>query len=428
MSSPMPPQPFRVAVLKYGRFPVLSETFIISQVTGFLDAGCTVDVLASAPGKTTFDNDDVANYNLLGKCKFALPGALGGWSGKLTALRWLLGAVFSSLIFTPIFWRCLNIRRYGRNVPLLLGSLRTLSSNPAAYDAIVCHFGPSGLLALQMREVGLLRGPIHTFFHGYDISRFVQAKGPNVYAQLFRHGTSFLAVSEYFKARLLALGAPAEKIHVLVMGISPQRFPHLLPQSLGPQGCRVLTVGRLTEKKGVHIALQALALLKDDLAFTYIIAGDGDQRVQLETLTDALGLSPRVTFLGAVSQVRVAQLLAEADVFVHPCVTAKNGDQEGLPLTIKEAMARGVPVVGSTHGGMGEMITHGVDGLLAPEHDVPTLATLLKQVMAPTPESMALRQTLSTNARHTVETRYDVATLNHTLLTWLKEHARTVTA
>jgi colanic acid/amylovoran biosynthesis glycosyltransferase len=167
--------------------------------------------------------------------------------------------------------------------------------------------------------------------------------------------------------------------------------------------------------------LQALALLKDDLPFTYTIAGDGDQRAELEALTDALGLRPRVTFFGAVSQTKVPQLLAEADVFVHPCVTAKNGDQEGLPLTIKEAMARGVPVVGSTHGGMGEMITHGVDGLLAPEHDVPTLADLLKQVMAPTPESTALRQSLSTAARHTVESRYDVAILNRTLFSWLKE-------
>jgi colanic acid/amylovoran biosynthesis glycosyltransferase len=410
-------QPFRIVMVKVGRFPMLSETFITSQAAGLLDEGCAVTVLASAPGRTAVEHDDITRHQLWAKARYALPGAMHAWQAAI----WLLGTVLSPLVFTRVFWRCLNVVRYGKQVPLLLGFLRTLGPQGLAADAVVAHFGPGGLLALSLRQVGLLRGPIHTFFHGYDISRVVQAQGPRVYAELFQHGASFLAVSQHFKARLLALGAPPEKTRVLVMGISPQRFPHLLPQPLGPQGCRVLTVGRLTEKKGVHLALQALAQLKDDLAFTYTIAGDGDQRAELEALTDALGLRPRVTFLGAVSQARVAQLLAAADVFVHPCVTAKNGDQEGLPLTIKEAMARGVPVVGSTHGGMGEMITHGVDGLLAPEHDVPTLANVLKQVMAPTPEATTLRQTLSTNARRTVETRYDVATLNRTLLGWLKE-------
>lgn len=415
------PKPFRIVMVKVGRFPMLSETFITSQAAGLLDEGCTVTVLASAPGREAIENDDITRHQLWAKARYALPGAMHAWQAAL----WLLGAVFSPIIVTRVFWRCLNVVRYGKQVPLLLGFLRTLGPQGLTADAIVAHFGPGGLLALSLQQVGLLRGPIHTFFHGYDISRFVQAKGPHVYAQLFQHGASFLAVSQHFKARLLALGAPANKIRVLVMGINPQRFPYLPTRPLGPQGCRVLTVGRLTEKKGVHLALQALALLKDDLAFTYTIAGSGTQRAELEALTDALGLRAHVTFLGAVSQAQVAGLLAQADVFVHPCVTAKNGDQEGLPLTIKEAMARGVPVVGSTHGGMGEMITHGVDGLLAPEHDVPTLAALLKHLMAPTAEATALRQALSQAARHTVETRYDVATLNRTLLSWLKEQPPT---
>lgn len=416
MSSPMPqlaPNPFSVVMVKVGRFPMLSETFITSQAAGFIDEGCTVTVLASAPGRTAVENDDITRHQLWAKARYALPGAMHAWQ----AARWLLGAVCSPLIFTPVFWRCLNVVRYGKQVPLLLGYLRTLGPQGLAADAIVAHFGPGGLLALSLQQVGLLRGPLHTFFHGYDISRFVQAKGPHVYAQLFQHGASFLAVSQHFKARLLALGAPADKVRVLVMGINPRRFPYVPRPPLPASGARLLTIGRLTEKKGVAVALQALAHIRKVAQFTYTIAGDGDQRAELEALTDALGLRDRVTFLGAVSQHKVAQLLAEADVFLHPCVTAKNGDQEGLPLTIKEAMARGVPVIGSTHGGMAEMITHNVDGLLAPEHDVDTLADLVLDLLA----SDVLRQRLSLAARQTVEARYDVTTLNRTLLTWLKE-------
>src|SRR5205823_6644573 len=92
------------------------------------------------------------------------------------------------------------------------------------YDIIQCHFGPNGQRAVVMRKVGALRGPIITTFHGYDISLYVQRRGPSVYKYLFTHGDLFTCPSEFIRKRLIAAGCPAEKVQKFKLGTNLKRF------------------------------------------------------------------------------------------------------------------------------------------------------------------------------------------------------------
>jgi colanic acid/amylovoran biosynthesis glycosyltransferase len=254
-----------------------------------------------------------------------------------------------------------------------------------------------------------------TIFHGSDISSYVRARGPEVYQDLFARGDRFLGVSEYFVERLLSLGAAPDRTLFFPMGVDLDRFV-FQPRPKLANPVSVVTVGRLTEKKGVEYALRAIHLLKDKFQIRYTVAGDGELRRDLESSAFRLGLGGQVCFIGSVSQARVAELLTQADLFVQPFVTAQNGDQEGLPLTIKEAMARGVPVITTAHAGMGEMITDGVNGILVGERDAISLAKALEQAIM----CEQLRSRLQVEARKTVEARYDIRVLNRELLDILR--------
>jgi colanic acid/amylovoran biosynthesis glycosyltransferase len=116
--------------------------------------------------------------------------------------------------------------------------------------------------------------------------------------------------------------------------------------------------------------------------FRVSLVGDGPLRGELEESCERLGLSGRVSFLGARTQDEVMALLARAHLFAAPSVTGRDGDEEGIPTTLMEAMAVGLPVVATRHAGIPELVEDGVSGLLVGERDVDALAGALRTVLA----------------------------------------------
>ena len=148
---------------------------------------------------------------------------------------------------------------------------------------------------------------------------------------------------------------------------------------------RLATVGRLVEKKGVEQAIRAVSLLRrerPELAFTYRVAGDGPLRGHLEALIGSLGLQDCVTLLGACTGREVAALLEDSQLYLQPSVTAANGDMEGIPVSLMEAMAMGLPVLSTRHSGIPELVADGEAGFLVPERDIPALAARLADLAA----------------------------------------------
>jgi colanic acid/amylovoran biosynthesis glycosyltransferase len=141
---------------------------------------------------------------------------------------------------------------------------------------------------------------------------------------------------------------------------------------------QLLQVGRLIEKKGFQTSLRAFAeLLKRFPLATLTIAGEGPLRSELQDLARELGVADRVRFVGFLSQPRLRDLFYQSHIFLHPSEMGADGNQEGVPNAMLEAMASGLPVFATRHGGIPEAIESGASGVLVAERDDAALAQAL---------------------------------------------------
>ena len=216
--------------------------------------------------------------------------------------------------------------------------------------------------------------------HAYDI--FFQ---PQLLDRKLREAAFTVTVSAYNKRFLQEQygEALASKIHVIYPFIDLSVFPERAPSAVPADGSiTIVSVGRLTEYKGFIHLVEACRLLKArHVPFTCRIAGLGEDEAPLRDAIARHGLSGEVQLLGAVPFARIPSLLEQATVFCLPCVIARNGDRDGMPLVLIEAMARGLPVVSSDVIGLRELVRDGA-GLTVPPGDPAALAEALERVGA----------------------------------------------
>ncbi|HEU4643494.1 MAG TPA: glycosyltransferase [Gemmatimonadaceae bacterium] len=358
-------------------FPTLSETFILGQITGLLDRGHDVDIYAEHRGSGTKIHPDVHRYRLLQRAR---------WQPEIPD-NLLERAVRGAGLFVQLAARdprralaAVNVRRNGRSARSgRLIFMATPFAGRAPYDAVLCHFGPMGRKGVAMRDWGLVRGKVATVFHGFDVSSILAEEGSEAYAWLFERGDLFLPVSDYWRSRLVAVGAPPERTVVHRMGIDGARFDFKIRAlSDGDATVRCISIARLIEKKGIEYAIRAVAALRaQGLQVEYRVIGEGPLQAELEGLIVELGAGSYVHLLGSRTQDAVRAELMASHIFLAPSVTAANGDMEGIPVSLMEAMATGMPVISTRHSGIPELVEDGVSGFLVPERDVPALSDIL---------------------------------------------------
>jgi glycosyltransferase involved in cell wall biosynthesis len=247
-------------------------------------------------------------------------------------------------------------------------------------DVILAHFGGAGAaVAPVARE---LKIPLVVVFHAFDL--FMRHFQPATYAELWESGAMAVAISEHGTRRLIELGCPERRIRVIHCGVDASRFPIKDERPPSPAGCRLVAVGRIIEKKGFDDLIRALAMVGPLVAarVSLDIWGEGPLRPELEKLARTLGLRNVVAFRGPVDSGAIPGLLREYDAFALPSRTARNGDTEGIPITILEAQAAGLPVVSTRHAGIPEGLPPTNHGLLAREGDVDDLADKLLTLAA----------------------------------------------
>ena len=318
--------------------------------------------------------------------------------------------------------------RFGHQAKsLLLAAIASRFSTPLSFDVILCHFGQNGVVANKLRHIGVLEGKIATIFHGFDISaKSALVKHQLDYQALFAQTELMLPISDKWKNKLVSLGCEPEKIKVHRMGIdlglfefSAQPKPHsqlLLEPQLSNKCLTLFTVARFSEKKGLEYAIRALTHLPAEVNCHYYIGGFGELEQNLKQLVIELNLTSQVTFLGPLTSVEVKGHMQAADVFIQPSITAENGDMEGVPVAIMEAMAVGVPVISTFHSGIPELITHNEHGLLAEEKDAIALADNINSLYQ---DNGGLVTKLRQNARLRIEAIADVNKLNEQLVATL---------
>ena len=241
------------------------------------------------------------------------------------------------------------------------------------YDVLHCHFATLAPRVQRLRAAGVLSGRLLVHCRGNDVAAELPRR-PGVARRLFASADGVVANSEHFRQAAIRLGAREADSTVIPSGLDLSGFPYRdAPPPDGP--LRLLTVGRLVEKKGIAYLLDALATLENA---TLDVLGDGPLRGDLEARTQRLGLAERVRFRGAVTHAEVGKAMRGADVFVACSVTAASGDQDAGTNTLKEAMATGLPVVATRHGGIPELVRDGTEGVLVPERDPPALAAAIR--------------------------------------------------
>lgn len=209
---------------------------------------------------------------------------------------------------------------------------------------------------------------------------------------------SITVVSEDLK-KSLEKNYQAQNVQVIPMGCSLEKFsPANKIENFFSQKDKkvILFVGRLVEKKGASYIIEAMRKVEAKL----IIVGDGPERQQLEQL--AKETKADIEFVGPKNKQELAKMYASCDVFCIPSVVAKDGDKEGLPVALIEAMASGAPVVGTHVGGIGEILVDGENGYIVREKDSEELVDKLNQIL----KNDDLRNQMKKNARTKAE-KYD---------------------
>ena len=283
------------------------------------------------------------------------------------------------------------------------------------------HFLPAGSPAAQAASIverlrGERVGGIHGYFahtpaevarraaerlgvpYGFSThARDARKVAPRVLAERARVAACVVACNEDVARDILESGAP---VHLLPHGVDLGRF-RPRPQPTGGL-MRLLAVGRLVEKKGFHVLLDAAARLR--FPFRLRVVGEGPERERLARMICTNGLAGSVTLEGPLTHAELPAAYAEAHAVVVPSIQDASGDRDGLPNVVLEALASARAVVASRISAVGSAVTDGETGLLVPPGDAPALARALEH-LHPRP---ALREALGRNGRARVERDYEV--------------------
>ncbi len=299
------------------------------------------------------------------------------------------------------------------------GEYQTLDSLLARHDADLMHiyFGHTGVHLLPF--IQQWDKPCVVSFHGADVALKEDIKDyPAKLRRLFDAVPLLFARSQSLADRLIHLGCPPEKVRINRTGVPLKEFPFIDRQPPPDGNWRIVQACRLIPKKGVATSLRAFAIFKkDNPQAEFFIAGKGPLQGELEMLAAGLGIFKDVHFVGFLSQPKLLELYAGAHLFLHPSETSPNQDQEGVPNSLLEAMATGLPVAATQHGGIPEAVEHGRSGFLVPEEDHVALANAMQEIT----HSRGLLSEMGLRARAAVTDRFEQETQIDLLESFYKE-------
>ncbi|HPT96485.1 MAG TPA: glycosyltransferase family 4 protein [Armatimonadota bacterium] len=392
-----------------GEFPSLSETFILREMLDLVDRGVPLRIYALKRPRSGRRHADCAR--LMERVTYR---------PRRGSIQWLAGHAAMALArpgdYTRLLARALRetgSSRYRLRERLVAFDAAVgLARTPFAGRIRHLHGHFAGVPATVARYAAELlgggrEGPASRYSftaHAQDIYVGGQKDRAGLEANL--RGAAFVVTcTGYNREHLIRehLGVPAEKIHRVYHGIDTRRFAPAKERGTGP--AQILAVGRLLPKKGLHHLVAACGALRErGVAFQLIVAGDGPERDRLERLAAGHGIAGNTTFLGEVVQEELVAVYAQADLFALPCVVTPEGDRDGLPNVILEAMASALPVVSTRVSAIPEAVEDGVTGLLVPPGDVDALAAALEKLI----RDAGLRQRLGEAGRARVERDFDI--------------------
>ena len=268
-----------------------------------------------------------------------------------------------------------------RNQPWQISNveLRTLLTVLGETRARLLHIYFGHIAVHLLPLIRAWKNPSIVSFHGADVMVDMDKRAyREATLQMLGAVTLVLVRSESLRRAVVDLGCDPQKIEIQRTGIPLEEFP-FRERAVPKNGeWRFVQAGRLVEKKGLPVTLRAFsAFLKQHPNATLTIAGEGPLLPELQKFAGELGVTDRVSFTGFVSQEQLREIYYRSHIFLHPSQTGRDGNQEGIPNSMLEAMATGLPAFATEHGGIPEAIENGVSGVLVPERDDGALAQAL---------------------------------------------------
>lgn len=374
------------------RYPRYSETFIVNEILAHEAAGLEVEIFALRSPTDTHFQDAISRVRApVTYLQFSGVRAQGFWS-TISAASDELPDLFSNLEAAK--------GEEGRDVyqAVVLAQL----VHERGITNLHAHFGTSA--ASVTRLAARFSGVPYTFTaHAKDI--FHESVVPEDLARKLREAARVVTVSD-FNVRFLkeGYGPDAAGVTRLYNGLDLDRFS-FTERSEKPGTPHVVGVGRLVEKKGFSDLLDAVANLRErGVVLRCSIVGSGDQEPELLARRARLGLEEVVSMPGPMPQREVVDLVRGATVFAAPCVEGDDGNRDGLPTVLLEAMALGTPCVSTAVTGIPEVVRHEETGLIARERDPRSLADSIERLLG----DRMLRASLARNARRLMEADFDI--------------------
>jgi len=380
------------------RFPRLSETFILNELLALERQGVPLSIYSILSPEEGIVHADVARLRT--PVEYFPAGLRGAWRVARAHLRVIAASP----------------RTYARTL-VDAASRRRLTA--------IKHFVRAGWLAARLQETGASHLHAH-FAHGpASVAQFasrlagvsfsftahakdIYTSPPEILQGKLRAARFVVTCTDYNAQHLAQLaGDPwARRIHRIYHGIDLDRFRQdgrTATHGSRPPAC--LSIGRLVEKKGFPYLIEAARILKESgRSLVVRIVGGGDQRRALEDEIARAGLTGIVELVGAMPQERLLAEYQRASVFVLPCIVTDNGDRDGIPNVLVEAMRMGRPVVSTAISGIPELVIDGKTGLLVPPRDPDALAEAIASLL----DDPARAGELAAQAAHHVAERFDL--------------------
>ncbi len=373
------------------RYPRLSETFIVREVLGVEHQQVVIGIDSLMPAEEGPRHPEVDR--VVGQVRY-LP------SKPRPTDRGMISLQMRLMVRHPYRWlveilavvRQPSVRKAGWRRFLHAGLVADRARRDG-FDHIHAHFatGASEVAVVAGKLSGL---PVSVTAHAKDI--FQQENSVRVVSRL-RQVDEIVTISSFNQAHLRSL-LPDRAIHHVPNGVT------LGPPHGGTRGGPLLCVSRLVDKKGIDTLIEALALLRSDRPDLRLeIVGSGPLDDHLHDLAERLKVADRVTFFGALPSTEVEAAYERCSVVVLPCRVTQDGDRDGLPTVLVEALGRSVPVISTSVVGIPELVRHGETGLLVEPNDPSALAAAIDKLTA----DHALAHDLGSNGRQLVAAAYD---------------------
>jgi glycosyltransferase involved in cell wall biosynthesis len=372
------------------RYPRFSETFIVNEILAHERAGIPVHIFAMRRVNEPYFQP------ILGEVRSPVtyihdstPKDERFWA----ALK--LGAAQ-----LPGFWAKLDALQAAEPADVLQAIELAVEARLVGISHFHAHFAT---IATRIAQLAAHFAGIGYSFTGHAKDIFHKDVDGETLREKMMHATAVVTVSDFNLQWLRTHhGAAAHHVTRVYNGLRLTDFPYCAPD---PHSRKIVAVGRLVEKKGFESLIEACARLKaDGIDFECTIIGEGPRGDRLRDMIARLGLGDLVSMPGALPRDAVAAAFRGAAVSVMPCVVAEDGDRDGLPTVLIEAMALGTPCVSTNVTGIPEIVRDAQTGLCVRQRDPDALATALGRLLA----NPALRTRLSQNGRALIEAEFDV--------------------